>query len=353
MHRYGLVGVHHREGESADRARFFLPEESRGEMLPRLAEALGVDELVYLATCNRVEVITARHGGAPDADELRRRYLGFFGVDATAGAVHAHAGDDAVTHLFRVAASLESMVVGEVQILGQVKSAMATARDCGVAAKELDRLFQRAFRVAKQVRRETGLGTGSVSMASLAAHAALDAHIPSGSRVTVVGRSEIVAKLARYLDTRLSPVYTWVNRRPERVLPLAERFGGEALGLDAFRAHPTETDVLITATSAPHALFDADVLAPILADRVRPLLVIDLAVPRDTDASIDAHPAVRVVTVDALRARAAANLAEREAEVTHASALVDRGVRAFADILGGRHRTPVIDARGAAASARP
>jgi len=354
MNRYGLVGVQHRQGASAERARFFLPEEGRARCLFRLAAALGVDELVYLATCNRVEVVTASRGDAPAPEVLRQRFLAFFDAgSSTTDIVHVHTGEQAVTHLFRVAASLESMVVGEVQILGQVKEAMATARAIGVAGKELDRLFQRAFRVAKQVRRETGLGTGSVSMASLAAQAALDAHIPSGSRATVVGRSEMVEKLARYLDKRLAPVFTWVNRSPERARHLADEFGGEVRSLDAFRAHPTETDVLITATSAPHALFDATMLAPVLADRERPLLVIDLAVPRDTDATIDAHPAVRVVTVDALRVRAEANLADRQAEVANASAIVTRGARAFADILGGRPRTPVIDPRGAATAARP
>jgi glutamyl-tRNA reductase len=351
MDRYGLVGVDYRRGESADRTSFFIPEEERSVMLPALRKALEVDELVYLATCNRVEVVTARHGGSPEGTVLRQRLLRFFDVTGR-DPVHARTGPDAIIHLFRVAASLESMVVGEVQILGQVKESISGARAAGVAGKDLDRLFQRAFRVARQVRRETGLGTGSVSMASLAAQVALDANLPTGARATMVGRSEIVQKLARYLDKRLAPRFTWVNRRPDRARHLARDFGGEILSLDAFQHDPPETDLLVTATSAPHALFDVAGLTPLLRHRSRPLLVVDLAVPRDTDASLDGHANVRVVTVDTLRSRAEANLSERLAEVERASLLVSRGVSAFADILGGGGRWPEVESRGDAAPAR-
>ncbi len=325
MERYVVVGTSFRESDGALRDVFHLPSEDPGS-LRDLHRALGVDELVYVPTCNRVEFVVADTRHTPDS-ELLGRVFGYFarlrGVlpDPTwRRAFHVHRGDAAVRHLFRVACSLDSMVVGEAQILGQVKRAYHASHAAGIACSWLECIFEETFRCARDVRRKTSLGAGSVSMATLAVGVVTAGHRASDSAIAIIGSGEMSSKIAMFLSGRGYTNLRLVNRTPAKIRATAERHGARVMSLEAFLADPPPTDVIVTATSAPHAILDRSSLAPLL-DAPRPaprlgtaragdpdrLLVVDLAAPRDTDPDLDDLPDVRVVTIDDLREESRSN----------------------------------------------
>ena len=326
--------------------------------LRELADVVGASEAVFLATCNRVEVIFAREEGeAPeetDLDDLAA-FLTRSASDLTGDAARASAlrerltlrrGRDAVAHLFRVAASLDSLVIGEDQILGQVRDAYGTASDIGLVGPLLGPLFHHALAVGKQVRSETELARHPVSVVNLAVHALVDRAeaVPEGRSpvVAVIGAGEMGALLARALNDAGLPPAVIVNRSVEKARLVAEDCGARALDLEAFRAGDVAVDAVACATSAPGVVLDEPTLKRLAASAPsgEPLLGVDLAVPRDLDRSED--PALRILDLDDLRAIADRNRARRAEAAAVAEQIVDRKVETFARRSGEAAAAPVV-----------
>jgi glutamyl-tRNA reductase len=346
MERYLVVGTSFKESDGALRDVFHLPSVDR-DTLRDLHHALGASELVYVATCNRVEFVMRETRGVPD-EAILERLMGYFAVksdtlptDAWRGAFHIHRGPQAIRHLFRVTSSLDSMVVGEAQILGQVKRAYHAAVDAGTACSYLECLFEEAFRCARRVRRDTSLGAGSVSMASLAVSAITSTDPPSEAAVALVGSGEMTSKVAMFLAGHGFRNLCLVNRTAEKVRELAERHQANVVTLDDFHENPPPVDILVTATSAPAPIFTARSLAPVLEARgaERPLLIVDLAAPRDSDPELDTHPGVRVVTIDDLREESRRNSEKRACAIDAAA----RGVAVAAESFPGAMKRRLVD----------
>jgi glutamyl-tRNA reductase len=343
VERYLVVGTSFRESDGALRDVFHLPPDSP-ETLRELYGAMGVDEVVYIATCNRVELVIADTRHQNDREVLDRA-LRFFADrrgtvvdDAWRGAFHVHRGASAVRHLFRVTSSLDSMVVGEAQILGQVKRAYHASSAAGIACSWLECLFEEAFRCARRIRRDTSLGTGSVSMATLAVSVVTSTERAPDTPIVLVGSGEMTSKVAMFLSGRGFTNLCLVNRTPEKVRATAERHGARVMALEAFLNAPPPTDVIVTATSAPNAIFTPETLAPLLArdGRAGCLLMVDLAAPRDTDPALDGRSELEVVTIDDLREESRRNTEKAATSVEAAKHAVVTAVDGFPDAMKRR-----------------
>ena len=249
-------------------------------------------------------------------------------------------------HLFRVASGLDSMVVGESEILGQAKKAYESARASGVAGPWLHRLFQRAFRVAKQVRTHTEITRGSVSVGSVAADLAQRIFGQlSSCKVLVLGAGETSERTARALVSRGVTDLRVTNRSTRRAQELARLVGGRAVRFDEWLRQCREIDILITSTSSETALLTPESLAPMLRNRVdRPLFIIDIAVPRDVEPSVNEMHGVYLYDIDSLQSVAEQSLALRRQQIVAAEAIIAEHVADFQEKIswGLNHasRTP-------------
>ncbi len=351
MERFALIGTSIHHGGTADLGYYTIPADRAEETLPRLREWCGFAEMVYLATCNRVEVVFTSRGGRSPKEHLSR-FFEFFERENRArglrdGGVprpgfYFREGEQAVWHLAEVAASLDSLVLGESQILAQVKAAYEQCFNLGLARADMSRLFTWTLHTAKEVRTHTGIAAGRVSMAGLMEER-IRGHLEGVAEPTlaIVGSGpmgEKVVETVRGLDgLRL----LWVNRTLEKAEALAARHGGRALPLDEFLAAPEACDVLVTATSAPGALFGAREAAALLPARGR-LLIGDLAVPADTAPEARAVPGVEVVTIDDLRRQTEKNRQARLAERRKALPIVSSHIKELRDQLVERSVLPVL-----------
>lgn len=330
----GILGTSIWQQNSALMAALTLPRENRAALLVELKTALEVEELVYVATCNRVELIYAANS-RETGDRILYRLLDFFFSNGRSlsffpNDFYHYQSREALTHLFRTVSSLESMVLGENQIAGQFKTALDEARELGLAGTALDILGQRAVLVARKVKAETNIGAGNVSMASLAALEIqqLSEISEKGLTVALVGAGEMSRKLAGYLHKLNVSRIIFVNRTVERAEDLAKRFGGEAVSLDNFLNAPGEIDVVVSSTGADGAIFDG-LFVDLIADLPRPLLCIDLAMPPDFADELKSDSRCRVVDIQMLKGRAQANLRRKFVEADRANAIVREAVEQF------------------------
>jgi glutamyl-tRNA reductase len=290
---------------------------------------------MIVSTCNRVEILAAVEpttDGSPDA-ELRSFLHRHFGLDPELLAPHLYEYRDqqAVSHLFRVAASLDSMVVGEPQILGQVKEAFAAAHVAGTISGQLEHLLQSAFAAAKKVRSETGIGSNSVSIASVGvelAHKIFGSL--AGRTVFLVGAGKMSESAARYLVQQGAGTILVANRTLERARLMAEPFGGRVVPIEKLYEEASMADIVITSTSAPHPIFGRQHGQSFLHQRRnRPMFFIDLAVPRDVDPAMGKLEGIFVYDIDDLQALAADHMALRSREASDAEALIAAEVERF------------------------
>jgi glutamyl-tRNA reductase len=292
-----------------------------------LCERLELSELAYLATCNRVEFVYS----APEelaAAEIEKRLRGSFARDLSSVSLYFYKGEDAVRHLFAVASSLDSMVVGEAQILGQVKDAFQQAKNWELCGPRLEELFAWAFRTAKKVRRETALVEGAVSIANLVIDELLQAwKSGENGKVILVGVGEMTVKLGRLLAERGVSGLHFVNRTAERALFLARQYSATYQSLPDFLAAPPPTSALVSATSAPEPIFTLQTVPPFLHGH--PILMIDLAVPRDISPEVETIPYVTVRRLEDFRTQAEENLAARQKEVAKGKEIVEREALRF------------------------
>jgi glutamyl-tRNA reductase len=330
------LGLSHHTAAVSLRECFAVAETETDRFLTALRQEAGLREAVLLSTCNRVEVYGAAPGPAGEPREavaalLRRRA----GQDAP---FYRLGEAEAVRHLFRVAAGLDSMVTGETEILGQVKDAYATAFGAGHTGGCLNHLFQQTFRAAKRVRTETAIGRGAVSVGSAAAGLAGSVLGDLAScRAVLLGAGEVGEGVARSLCARGLGEWLVSNRTATRAEALAAGLGGQAVAFDHWRDHLATADIVIASAASPVRLLRAGELVPVLAVREgRPLFLLDLAVPRDFDPAIRHLPGVVLHDIDALEAVAREGESLRAAEVAKAEALVASLVADFAGRAGGR-----------------
>ena len=323
------LGLSHHTAAVSLRECFAVTGNDSAPVMHDLRSAAGLSEIVLLSTCNRVEIYGAAVNPAAAMDLassfLQRR------AGRTADFVHFE-GLGAVRHLFRVAAGLDSMVLGETEILGQVKDAYAAAFGAGHTGALLNRLFQHAFRAAKQVRSESEIGRGVVSVGSAAARLAASALGElSTCRALLLGAGEAGEDVARSLHARGLMELLVANRTATRAEALAAGLGGRAVAFEHWRDHLATVDIVIACADAPSRLLRASQLAPFLAVREeRPLFLLDLAVPRDFDPAIRVLSGATLHDIDALEAVAREGESLRAAEVEKAEAIIAAQVADFA-----------------------
>jgi glutamyl-tRNA reductase len=323
------VGLSHHTANVETRERF-----ASGAGAQSTLRQAGCAEVLVLATCNRVEVYGASEKRV-STDEIAHCLLQNNEVSdrghSDALPFYRYEADKCVQHLFRVASGLDSMVVGETEILGQAKKAYQSARTSGAVGPCLHRLFQRAFRVAKQVRTHTEITRGSVSVGSVAVDLAQKIFGELGNcSVLVLGAGETSERTARALVSRGVIDLRVSNRSNDRARELAQRVGGQAVHFDQWPQQCCEIDILITSTSSDAPLLTPKNLGPMLANRIdRPLFIIDIAVPRDVDPTVNEMEGVYLYDIDALRSVAEQSLAVRLQQMASAEAIIAEHVSDF------------------------
>lgn len=338
-----VVGVSHRTAPVELRERLAVSHDRRDRDLRALLEDGSLQEGVLVSTCNRVELITA----ARTAGEGIERARAYLDTRAAPEPVHHYiyqrVGPEAVRHLFRVASGLDSMVLGEPQILGQVKDAFQHASDQGAVGTLLGRWFEHAFGVAKRVRSETGLAQGLVSVSSIACDLAEKIFGElRRRRVLLLGAGKMSEAAARSLAARGAILYV-LNRSPERAEQLADACGGTARPLESLAAELTEADVVISSTSNPGFVITRELMHDVMkARRRRPIFLIDIAVPRDVDPRSGDLENVFLYDIDDLQQVSRENLAARQSEVADAEAIVDDEVLRFEAWLRTLRLKPTI-----------
>jgi glutamyl-tRNA reductase len=338
-----ICGVSHHHAPLAVRERLAANPERTGDLLQGLLKDSPLSEGVLLSTCNRVEVI------ATTTEPLlaREHVLGYFNHRAAPDLVDAYVyerlGLEAVTHLFRVASGLDSMVLGEPQILGQVKEAFATASQHGGVGSVLSRCFDRSFGVAKRVRTETEVAAGNVSVSSIACELAERIFGELTKRkVLLVGAGKMSETAARSLKARGASL-TVVNRSPERAAALAQACGGEAKPLESLALELANADVVITSTAKEGFVISYEMMSSVVKMRKwRQLFIIDIAVPRDVDPRVESLRNVFVYDMDDLKRVSDANLASRERAASAAQLIVAEEVEKYSAWLRGLELTPTI-----------
>jgi glutamyl-tRNA reductase len=341
-----ITGVSHKTAPVEVRECLAFREETLAAALADLKSRDGVAEAVILSTCNRVEVtLTTDDGVDPHAivdSFLEDRKS----IDPSSIAPHVyrHEGRDAIHHLFRVAASLDSMVIGEPQILGQLKTAYAAAKDCGAVCGWLDGLMSRAFSVAKRVRSETGIGQMAVSVSYAAVELARKIFGSLANRtVMIVGAGKMSELAARHLRRSGASHVFVTNRTHQRAVEMAELFQGTPVEYTRFVSMLPEVDILITSSGAPHYILHKDEMQRVrAARRNKPMFLIDIAVPRNIEPSVNDLENVFLYDIDDLQEVVNANLRERMKEADHAESLVKDEVDRMMARLKVAEVTPLI-----------
>jgi glutamyl-tRNA reductase len=325
-----LIGVNYKTAPIAVREQIAISRTDLPETTRALAATPGVTECMIVSTCNRVELLAAIDSPDTDLTGFLHRY---FGLDPALLQPHIYErrDQDAVRHLFRVASSLDSMVVGEPQILGQVKEAFAVARASGTVASQLEHLLQSAFAAAKKVRTETSIGSTSVSIASVAVDLAKKIFGSlQGRTVFLVGAGKMSELAARHLVQQGAGTILVCNRTHERARLMAEQFEGRVIPFEQLYEAASEADIVISSTGAPHPIFRREHGQMFLhRRRNRPMFFIDIAVPRDVDPAMNKLEGIFVYDIDDLQAVAAAHMAERSREASDAETLIAAEVERF------------------------
>ncbi len=343
-----LLGINHNTAPIDVRERVAIPAGRLADATRTLLGQPGVSEGLILSTCNRVELLTVQDEARVDLSKFLEEY---FSLPVTTLRPHLYElrEREAVRHLFRVASSLDSMVVGEPQILGQVKESYTVAREVGAVRSGLEALLQRTFTVAKKVRTETQIGSSSVSIASVAVDLARKIFgTLQGKTVLLVGAGKMSELAARHLIAQGASSILVANRTEARAQALAAEFlhspaATSVVPFDELYAQADRADIVITSTGAPQKLFNRSHGQQFLERRRhRPMFFIDIAVPRDVDPRMNEVEGCFVYDIDDLQQGAQANLADRSREAAAAESIVTAEVEKYHQRLQGREAAPAI-----------
>jgi len=337
-----VLGINHHCASLEIREKLAFAPESQADALADLAAQPGVAEVVLVSTCNRTEVYCRADDAAAARSWLVRAGMRA-GIDVD-GLLYVHSERDAVRHAFRVAAGLDSMVLGEPQILGQVKQSVRAAEAAGTLGSQLGRLFQHTFAVAKQVRSETSLGAHSISMASAALKLAHNLFGDlSRTRMLLIGVGEMVELAATYFVAQQPQAVVVANRTLSRGEEFAERFGAQAMRLADLPARLAEFDVVITGTASSLPILGLGLIERALkVRRRRPMFIVDFAVPRDVEAEVAQLEDVFLYTIDDLGKIVSEGAQTRREAAAEAEVIVGREVEVFRAWQGGRAAVPAI-----------
>jgi glutamyl-tRNA reductase len=348
------IGISYKTAPVEVRERLALPETRATEFLRDLRGAADVYEALAISTCNRTELYLVV-GDPVEAESMVLAMLARqAGIRPTelAGAIYSHRNCDAARHLYRVVSGLESMIVGEAEIQGQVKRAYDAALASDAVGTLTNRLFKAALATGKRVRSETAVGERQLSLPAVAVTLAREQLGELNDReVVIVGTGETSELTARALaNSGVATVFV-ANRRRDRAIALAQRYGGETVSFDQLPDALMRADIVVAATASPHLLLEARELAEVMAERDgRPMLLIDLAVPRDIDAACAGIDGISLYDIDDLQAVVARNRKVRQAEATRAEGIIEEEIQHFATWLGSLEVLPTLAAlRGRAA----
>jgi glutamyl-tRNA reductase len=331
------------------REKLALSDQAIGEALADFScggtRALdSIREVVILSTCNRVEFYLVSHeAGFEQAEEFLRACTGTEGLNLE-DSFYRMSGRAAVRHLFEVASGLNSMVLGEPQILGQVAAAFTLAQENGASGKVLEKMFHGAIRAGKRARTETKISQNPASVSSQAVQLASEI-VPdlSDAVVAVLGTGEMAELALQSLVKRGVHEILVINRTLEPARELAERWNGQSFAYENFQAALGQADILISSTGAPHTLIHRQVVAQVMQARPdRPLVILDIAVPRDVEAEVDQVPAVSVYDLDAIHVHLDQSLSEREAQVPDVQEIIDQEESYFFGFLKTLEVLPLI-----------
>ncbi len=340
-----VLGLNHKSAPLHIREKVAFPEKEIAGPLRAVNSLDGVRENLIISTCNRVEIVAAAEGrGAADA--LKEFLAGHHGVprDELEPHLYLHAGGDAIRHLYRVASSLDSLVVGEPQILGQVKDAYDWALEAGTTGMVLNRLLKSTFSVAKRVRTETGIARSAVSISYAAVELAKKIFGETEGRTAmIIGAGEMGELALRHLVNSGIREVLVANRTFEKGVELAREFGGSAVKFEDLADHLVLSDIVISSTGAPHIIIHADDVRKIMKRRkYQPMFFIDIAVPRDIDPAINDIDNCYLYNVDDLQAVVDANVREREKEAEKAEEMISGDVATFLKWVNSLQVVPTI-----------
>jgi glutamyl-tRNA reductase len=338
------LGINHHTAPLAVREQVAFDPLRLSLALNELLRAKPVREAAILSTCNRTELYCAAE--SPDAPVEWLAEYHSLPTQQIKPYLYTHPQRDAVRHMFRVASGLDSMVLGEPQILGQMKQACRAAEEAGTVGTLLGKLFQRTFAVAKEVRSTTAIGANIVSMAAAAVH--LSERIferVSEQKVLFIGAGEMIELCAAHFAGAKPAKLTVANRTPERAAILAERFGGDTLRLDEVAERLAEYDIVVSCTASPLPIVGLGMVERALkVRRHRPMVMVDLAVPRDIEEEVSKLGDVFLYTLDDLGGIIESGLESRQAAVVEAEAIIDNRVANFLQWMDARAAVPTIRA---------
>src|SRR6266704_3350121 len=340
--RLALVGLSHKTAPVEIRERLAFNSDALRRALTSLVGREEISEAIILSTCNRVEVVAESQD-----DRLIREFLCEFHripQDSVSKHLYSFRNAEVVRHVFRVAASLDSMMIGEPQILGQVKDAYRIATDAGTVGMHLSALMNRAFAVAKKVRSETGISQSAVSISYAAVELARKIFgALNGKPVMIIGASKVGELAAKHLKRAGASSVLVTNRTFERAVELAKVFEGAAVPFEHFTDHMTGADIVITSTGAPHFIIGRNLAEQVIHRRKnKPIFFIDIAVPRDIDPAVNQIDNAFLYDIDDLQQVIDANLKERFKEAMRAEQIVDDEVEAFCLKMQTRDVVPTI-----------
>jgi glutamyl-tRNA reductase len=342
------IGISHKTAPVEVRERLALPDTRAAEFVRDLRGAAEIQEAVAISTCNRTELYLV----VGEPVEAESRVLAMLASQAgirltgLAPSIYSHRNCDAARHLYRVTSGLESMIVGEAEIQGQVKRAYESALERDTVGPLTNHLFRAALAAGKRVRTETAISERQLSLPSVAVAMARELLGPlAGREVVIIGTGETSELAARALaDSGVRTVFV-ANRRRDRAIGLATRYGGASVPFDQLPQALEEADIVVAATASPHLLLEARELAEVMTTRGgRPMLLIDLAVPRDIDAAANEIAGISLYDIDDLEAVISRNRQVRQAEARKAEGIIEEEIQSFAAWLGGLEVLPTLAA---------
>jgi glutamyl-tRNA reductase len=341
-----VIGLNHATAPVEVREKVSFPGDQDGSLTRLVADLRGIDEAIIVSTCNRAEVIfLCEHGD--EAQEAVIQAIGrIHGVDPAPFRefLYVKRGSEAVRHVFRVASSLDSMVVGESQILGQAKEAYRRATSVNATGPILNRLMHRAFFTAKRIRTETGVGLAAVSMAYVAVELARKILGQLKDKVVLlIGAGEMAELAARHLKNHAEKPIVVVNRTYENACELARKLRGQAFPMDRLEEGLTGADVVITSTGSCEPLLTAVQMKQVMRERrFRPIFLIDIAIPRDIEPKVNDIDGVYLYNIDDLQTVVQENLGERKQEALRGESIVEQEVIKFMNWMGTLDSAPTI-----------
>ena len=336
------LGINHHSAPLAIRERLAFHAEKLHQALADLTRSKQVNEVAILSTCNRTEIYCAAETPEVVIDWLSRYHQ--VERHEILPYLYTHDQPEAIRHAFRVASGLDSMVIGEPQILGQMKDAVRVAEESGTLGTQLHKLFQRSFSVAKEVRSTTAIGANIVSMAAAGVHLAerIFESIET-QRILFIGAGEMIELCAAHFCARQPKQVTVANRTIERGQALAERYHGAAIRLDDLAAHIAQHDIIVSCTASPLPIIGLGMAErAVKARRHRPMFMVDLAVPRDIEQEVGDLDDVFLYTVDDLAQVVESGMESRQAAVVEAEMIIANRVQDFLGWLQSRDTVPVI-----------